>query len=196
MPQRRPPEPTHRSSVSGAHLSGELSGRLVHSTSLLFELGKYAILALEALTLTHSLVLTIKIVDGPSMLPTFSTGDQVIVDRRDWVNPDQGDAVILRYPGDPDHRQYIKRVVAGPGDTVEIRSGSVRVNGIPIDEPYLAPGTTTVPDVPARVLKADEYFTLGDNRGVSNDSRFFGPVERRYLFGRVLTTLYHAQPTP
>ncbi len=182
----------HRTTVSSHELRGELSGRLIHSSSLLFELGKYVIPVVVLLVLTHSLLATIKIVDGPSMLPNFTSGDQVLVDRRDWANPGHGDVVILRYPGDPDHRQYIKRVVAIPGDEVEISLGQVLVNGESIDEPYLEPDTQTRPDVPPIALDSDEYFTLGDNRGVSNDSRFFGPIERRYLFGRVLTTLYRA----
>lgn len=183
----------HRPSVSTHELRGELSGRLIHSSSLLFELGKYVVPVVVALVLTHSLLATVKIVNGPSMLPNYTTGDQVLVDRRDWTNPAHGDVVVLRYPGDPEHRQYIKRVVAVPGDTVAIEAGHVLINGRISDEPYLGPGTTTVPDVSTLTLAPDEYFTLGDNRGVSNDSRFFGPVERRYLFGRVITTLYHAK---
>lgn len=179
----------HRTHVRADELRDELSGKLTDTSSLVFEIGRYAVPLAVVLTLIHSLLLTVKQIDGPSMLPTYHSGDRTLVDRRDWKSYQRGDVVILRYPGDPEHRQYIKRVVAIPGDTYEIRSGRLYVNGAPVEEPYLSPGTVTLPAVPSRSLADDEYFTLGDNRPVSNDSRFFGPVHRRYIVGRVMTTL-------
>lgn len=182
-------QPAARSRVHGHELRDELSGKLTETSSFLFELGKYAVPLAVGLTLVHSLLLTVKQIEGPSMLPTYQSGDRTVVDRRDWVDYRRGDVVILRYPGDPEHRQYIKRIVAVPGDTYEIASGRLYVNGTLVNEPYLAVGVTTNPPVERQTLAQDTYFTLGDNRPVSNDSRFFGPVHRRYIVGRVVTTL-------
>lgn len=180
---------TVRSRVHAHELREELSGKLTDTSSLLFEIGKYAVPIAVGLVLINSLLITVKQIEGPSMLPNFVSGDRTVVDRRDWVGYAHGDVVILRYPGDPNRHQYIKRVVAIPGDTVETRSGYVYVNGARTVEPYLATGTLTNPDIPLITLGKDEYFTLGDNRPVSNDSRFFGPIHRRYIIGRVMTTL-------
>src|SRR3990167_1439891 len=167
---------THRQVVSRADLEQELGGRFTHASSLVFELAKYVVPVAVILTLLHSLLVTIMFVDGPSMQPTYQTGDMILVDRRDWIEFDRGEVVVLRYPGDPEHRVYIKRAVAGPGDTVAVKAGHVEVNGQPIKDPIPAPGTISQQEVATKTLAAGEYYTLGDNRPVSNDSRFFGPV--------------------
>lgn len=192
--QRELPE-GHRTKVSAEAIREELSGSLVRRTSRVFELAKSGVLLAIVILTIHSLLATVSIVDGPSMLPTYSSGDAVLVDRRDWQQYAQGDVVVLRYPGDPDGRQYIKRIVAVPGDEVSVANGHVIVNQRPLTESYLPRGLITQPDVPGRVLDEDEYYTLGDNRPVSNDSRFFGPVQRRFIVGRVVTTLFTTRPS-
>ena len=182
-------KPIQRQVVSRSDLEQEMGGRLVHAGGLVFELVKYVVPFAVTLTLLHSLLATITFVDGPSMQPTYTSGDMILVDRRDWLEFNRGDVVVLRFPGDPDNHMYIKRAVAIPGDTVAVQSGQVVVNGTPIDEPYLAIGTVSKPDVVTKTLADDEYYTLGDNRPVSNDSRFFGPVARRFIVGRVIATL-------
>lgn len=182
----------HRTQVSTELLQEELGGRLFKTTSVAFEIGKYVIALVTFVLTVHSLIATVNIISGPSMLPTFTSGSHVLLDRRDWVDLKRGEVVILKYPGDPEHRTFIKRIIGTPGDTVEIRTGKVYVNNSQLTEDYLAPGVVTSPDVAPKTLGDDEYFTVGDNRPVSNDSRFFGPVERRFIIGRVVTTLYAA----
>ena len=189
MPEGKHEQRTPRSRVHAHELRSELSGKFTETSSLLFEIGKFAVPIAVSIVLIHSLLVTVKQIDGPSMLPTYASGDRTVVDRRDWIDYQRDDVIILRYPGDPNHHQYIKRIVAIPGDTYEITAGQLYVNNAPVYEPYLAPGTTTNPPIGKRTLGADEYFTLGDNRPVSNDSRFFGPIHRRYIIGRVVTTL-------
>jgi len=133
---------------------------------------------------------TVRIVDGDSMLPNYLSGSWVLVDRADWKNYQSGDVVILHYPGDPENRHYVKRVVAGPQDRLAISNGQVMVNQSSLTEPYLPEGTITAPPIAELTLKDSEYFTLGDNRAISNDSRFFGPVERRFIVGKVLRVIY------
>ena len=180
----------HRGHVSTHELKEELSGKLISSTSLVYELAKYVVAAIVLILTVHSLFLTIKIISGPSMLPNFISDSYVALDRRNWISYERGDVVILKYPGDPTNVQYIKRIVALPGEYVEIKGGSVYINDQVIKEPYLPIGLQTFPDVPRKMIKENEYFTLGDNRGVSNDSRFFGTVHRRYIIGKVISVVF------
>ena len=128
------------------------------------------------------------VVEGPSMQPNFETGQFLIVSRADYLlgEPHRGDVLVFHYPGDP-NEDYIKRLIALPGDTVEIRDTQVYVNGTEADEPYI-----NEPCIPARcpdavwTLGPDEFFAMGDNRNHSVDSRVFGPVPRSYIVGRVL----------
>lgn len=185
------PSPPHRAAVAASALHDELSSNLVHRSSALFELSKYAVFLGIIVTLVHSLLFTIKIVSGPSMLPNFNDGSAVLVDRQNLDQLKAGDVVVLKYPGDPERHQYIKRIVAVPGDQVAVHNQHVFINNQILLEPYLKPTVVTDPPVAERTLGENEYYTLGDNRAVSNDSRFFGPIERRYIIGRVITTIYN-----
>lgn len=83
---------------------------------------------------------------------------------------------------------FVKRVVAGPGDVLTLRDGHVIRNGIPESDPYIAPcqgGDACTFPAPVRV-PAGEYYLLGDNRGVSDDSRFWGPVPTAWIIGTVV----------
>ena len=102
--------------------------------------------------------------------------------------PRRGDVIVFRYPLDP-QRDFVKRVVGGPGDTVEIRRGTVYVNNVPLDEPYITQEQSSEFMGP-RLLRQDEYFVLGDNRGASNDSRDWGPVPMKNIIGKVWVTYW------
>jgi signal peptidase I len=128
------------------------------------------------------------IVQGPSMQPTFYTGQFLIVSRVNYLlgNPQRGDIVVFHYPGNPDE-DYIKRVIGLPGDLVEIREQHVYVNGVQLNEPYINEDCTQdMCSSNTWELGPDEYFVMGDNRNHSSDSRRFGPVNRRYIVGEVL----------
>ncbi len=95
--------------------------------------------------------------------------------------PRRGEVIIFRYPRDPS-RDFVKRVIGLPGDTVEIRRGQVFVNGIPLDEPYI---THADRRTKAEIRVGQEsYYVLGDNRGASQDSRDWGPVPAENVIGR------------
>jgi signal peptidase I len=108
----------------------------------------------------------------------------------------RGDILVFKYPEDPE-RDFIKRVIGLPGETIELRSKKVYIDGKPIDEPYVrflfpAPpeGSTTDFDVrntygPVTV-PADHYFMMGDNRDNSQDSRYWGFMPRDYVKGKAL----------
>lgn len=95
--------------------------------------------------------------------------------------PERGDVIILHPPFNPE-LVYIKRIIALPGDTVEVRDGAVYVNGIKLDEPYIKePPTYTFP---LTGIAGDEYFVLGDNRNNANDSHKGWTVPRENIIGK------------
>jgi len=120
-------------------------------------------------------------IDGTSMEPSLHNEEYVLVDKVTYLlsPPQRGDVVVFYRDGDP--KDYIKRVVGLPGETVEVSNGSVYIDGLPLAEPYVTPfGGAS----PARRLGVDEYFVMGDNRGNSQDSRIFGPIRRDNMVGR------------
>ncbi len=130
-------------------------------------------------------------VQGASMEPNFFDREYLIIDELSYRfgDPERGDVVVFHYPNDP-KQFFIKRVIGLPGETVEISDGKIRIyngpnpNGILLDEKvYLDQDFTAASQTVT--LKADQYYLLGDNRSSSLDSRFFGPVSRKYVVGRV-----------
>ncbi len=97
--------------------------------------------------------------------------------------PRRGDVVVFRFPIDPS-RDFVKRVIAVPGDSVEIRDGNVLVNGTALKEPYILDDPQTI-SMSEKVMGPEEYFVLGDNRLQSNDSKNWGPVPLENIIGKV-----------
>ncbi len=122
-------------------------------------------------------------VHGQSMEPCLHENERVIIDLVSlrWREPRRGEIIVLRLPNrrsDP----LIKRVIGLPGDTVAIRGGKVLVNEEVLNEPYL--DQITLGRMPAKVVPEAHVFVLGDNRGASNDSRYFGMVPYETVLGR------------
>jgi signal peptidase I len=97
--------------------------------------------------------------------------------------------VVVRYPGDPDNRKYVKRVIGLPGERLQIFDGKIFINEKILEEYYLPYGVLTEPDK-TYTLGENNYFLMGDNRPVSNDSRYFGPVEKRFIVGQATTIIF------
>ena len=89
----------------------------------------------------------------------------------------------------PSTQEFIQRVVALPGETVEARQGQVYIDGKRLIEPYLPPGTSTA-NLTTTTIPPDQIFVLGDNRSNSSDSRVFGPVRRASVVGRAIATVW------
>ena len=126
-------------------------------------------------------------VEGTSMAPLLSDQERIFINKFVYhFEPIQrGDVVVFWYPLDRT-KSFIKRVVGLGGETVEIRQGQVYVNGIVVPEPYVPPQYEDLSDFgPVRVPK-DSFFVMGDHRISSNDSRLFGPVASRYIYGRAV----------
>jgi signal peptidase I len=129
-------------------------------------------------------------VEGLSMYATLDDNDYLIANKIDYRlhPPQRGDIIILRPPTD-NSKDFIKRVIALPGEKLLIRDGIVYINGRKLDEPYLPEAWTTLNNWPTNgsdgmVMPANEYFVMGDNRNRSQDSRIFGPISRDRIDGK------------
>ncbi len=130
-----------------------------------------------------------KFVFGPEPLPALDA----ILPVRDIR---RGDIVVFKYPDEPE-RDFIKRVIGLPGETIELRNKKVYVNGQPLDEPYVhfleaSHGASEVTSFDLRErygpvqVPATQYFVMGDNRDNSQDSRYWGFLPRHYVKGKAL----------
>jgi signal peptidase I len=126
-------------------------------------------------------------VQGTSMEPLLHDGDRIVVNKLAYRfrAVETGDVVVFWYPRDPSV-SFIKRVVGGPGDIVEIRAGRLFVNGSLQPEPYLAKRSRDEDSYPPTTVTPGHYFVLGDHRGSSNDSRSWGEVPQKYIYGRAV----------
>lgn len=154
------------------------------STALLRELFKTILPALLIALAVNVFVAQPTRVDGTSMEPTLHSEERLIIEKVSYRfhPPARGDIVVFRLPG-REHDPLIKRVIGLPGDHIVISDGLIRINGRQLDEPYLT-GRLTPGDLEIVQVPPGEVFVLGDNRGASNDSRFFGTVPQRDLVGR------------
>jgi len=124
-------------------------------------------------------------VQGTSMLPMLEDGERIIVNKFVYrFHPiDRGDVVVFWYPKDPSV-SFIKRVIGMPDDTVELRNGVLYVNGQRQNEGYVLPGFRDDESYPPVTVKKGYYYVLGDHRNSSNDSRNWGEVPERYIYGK------------
>lgn len=183
------------------------------------EIVETILLALIIFVAVRMVVLNFK-VDGQSMLPNLVNNEMLLVNRNVYFHfdanevlnllpgedteeknivypfhpPERGDIIVFNPPSTvPSDKPYIKRVIGLPGDTVAIRNGSVFVNGIELDEPYIADGITQCRGErqcgPIEVPEG-EIYVLGDNRDDSSDSRAFGTVPMDNIIGKAWITYW------
>jgi signal peptidase I len=126
-------------------------------------------------------------VEGTSMQPRLVDQERIFVNRfiYRFRHVQRGDVVVFWYPKDRS-KSFIKRVLGAPGDAVEIRDGSVYVNGARIEEPYLKPEFRDYGSFQKVIVPPGQYFVLGDHRNSSNDSRHWGYVGQSLIYGKAV----------
>jgi signal peptidase I len=126
-------------------------------------------------------------VEGTSMAPLLSDQERIFINKFVYrFEPiHRGDVVVFWYPLDKT-KSFIKRVIALPGESVEIRQGIVYVDGQQIKEPYVPPQYEDLSDYGPVHVPPGMFFVMGDHRISSNDSRVFGPVPSRFIYGRAV----------
>jgi signal peptidase I len=186
--------------------------------SSLFELVVTVAVAVGLALLIQAFVVKPYRIPSPSMVPTLEIGQRVLANR--LINhPSVGNVVVFHPPHGADpitpicgsssqgagHPQacdvptksesdqtFIKRVVAGPGDRISIVNGHVIRNGVREKDPYIEPcGTDSTCNFPKQItIPPGYYFMMGDNRGESDDSRFWGPVPDKWIIGVAFFTYW------
>lgn len=123
------------------------------------------------------------IVVGSSMKPNLEPGQRLLVSKIAYRfgEPQKGEVIVFQPPRNK-NTDYIKRIIALPGDTIEIKEGVVYVNNVALDEPYIKNLTTDT--LKPTEIPENEYFVLGDNRNNSNDSYDWGTVPRQNIIGK------------
>lgn len=133
-------------------------------------------------------------IPSESMFPALTDDDRVLVNKLSYRLHDvqRGDLVVFeRPPNEPESevKDLIKRVVALEGETVEERDGALYIDGEPLDELYLEPDVLSL-NLTKTVVPEDHVFVMGDNRGSSRDSRFFGPIDEDLIVGRAFVQVW------
>ncbi|HET8666789.1 MAG TPA: signal peptidase I [Terriglobales bacterium] len=124
-------------------------------------------------------------VEGTSMLPGLADQERIFINKfvYRFESIGRGDIVVFHYPRDP-AKSYIKRVIGVAGDRIQIEDGRVYLNGKLLDEDYVPESFEDFRSYPETIVPPHHYFVLGDHRNLSNDSRDFGPVDERYIYGK------------
>lgn len=165
------------------------ANKFILSGGMIFDLAKWIIGAIILLAIFNTFFFSLGIVDGESMEPNFHNGETFLWQRAAF-GPEfaRDNIVVINYPGDPEHKKYVKRIIGMPGDKVTVSGGRVSINDVQIDEDFLPIGTVTDNDGSWQ-LKNNQYFVMGDNRPNSNDSRYFGPVDKRFILGHAVAVV-------
>jgi len=161
----------------------------------IFEFFKIIIIALIIVLPIRYFLFQPFIVKGESMVPNFQSGDYLIVDEISYKigSPQRGNVIVFKYPLDNSQR-FIKRIIGLPGETVEIKDGTITVSkdGVNVtlnESKYLSELKGTEGNV-RLALSDNEYFVLGDNRQFSYDSRRWGALPKQDIIGRVIFRVF------
>ncbi len=154
------------------------------------EWGKAIVIAMVIALFIRTFIFSTSIVEGDSMAPTLNDGDRIIFNKAVYLigEPKRGDIVIIKRP----LKNYVKRVIALPGDTIEVKNHELYINDELYEQTFISEdskkrtgnfGPMTVP--------ADSYFVMGDNRAISKDSRNgLGFIEEENIIGRSEIIIY------
>jgi len=128
-------------------------------------------------------------VSGSCMEPHLYTGERVLAWKLAYAasEPKRGDIIIFHYPRNP-KEIYVKRIVGLPGETVSMHNGQMAIDSKPLPEPYRLRAAHG--DMAARFIPHDQYFVMGDNRDVSDDSRYWGDLPKGRIIGRAVASYW------
>ena len=210
-PKPRPPQrdtesfdPTLNPQYANIPVEAEQSSGSERTFHLLWEIAKTIAIIVLAALLIRAFLIKPFFVQGESMEPNYQDGDYLLVNQLSYRlhKPDRGDVIVFDAPPE-EGTNYIKRIIALPGETVDLKNGKFEIrnakhsNGVTIDEPYVHDGiyTQSSGDQTHWEVAEDEYFTVGDNRepGKSLDSRSWGALPKEKIIGKVWMRAYPLQ---
>ncbi|HEY3823541.1 MAG TPA: signal peptidase I [Bryobacteraceae bacterium] len=160
----------------------------VHSLGALSLLRDIAISVVGAVVLIVFIYQPVK-VEGTSMMPGLTDQERIFINKYTYKlgagSIAREDLVVFHYPYDPS-QSYIKRIIGVPGDMVQVEDGTVYVNGKKLAEPYVPAEYRDHVSMQKESVPPDKYFVLGDHRSSSNDSRVWGFVDRKEIYGKAV----------
>ena len=154
------------------------------------------VVAVLAAILVKTYLIEAFYIPSGSMEPTLDIGDRVLVNKLSYQMHavHRGDVVVFERPpgieGEPNIKDFIKRVIGLPGETIETRGDDVYINGRRLREPYLPAGTRTFPAIDKQTIPPGHYWVMGDNRTNSSDSRVFHAIARSTIVGRAFVQVW------
>lgn len=153
--------------------------------------GLVILITLVLVLIVRSYWLGTTVVISGSMEPTLQVGSRVVVDHREVLHGtwQRGDIVVFNDPPNWPPGTYIKRIIAVPGDVIQINQGRVILNGKVLSESYIKEQPIPENFIPWQ-MGPGEYFMIGDNRNNSEDSRDFGPVRDQDIHGHAIFQLW------
>lgn len=169
-------------------LPQDISRATVNASSALSLLGNVALSVVLAVVVIVFIYQPVK-VEGTSMMPGLTDQERIFINKYTYRlgtdSIEREDLVVFHYPYDPT-QSYIKRIIGLPGDTIEIDDGTVYVNGSVLNEPYVPEEYRDHVSMQRESVPPGKYFVLGDHRSSSNDSRVWGFVDRREIYGKAV----------
>lgn len=172
-----------------------MQGIIKGISTFVLDIFETLVIALSIFLVVYLFLLQPHQVNGKSMVPNFENGDYLLTDKISYRfgKPERGDVVVFHAPPSANCPpgtgcDFIKRVIAIPGETVEIKNNKIFVNSQPLEETYIPDNfPTNVGDYTRNrsiTMGLDEYFVVGDNRPYSSDSRAWGPIDKSLIVGK------------
>ena len=165
--------------------------------SFIWELARVIIIAFAIMIVFRLFVAEPFTVSGSSMVPNFHNREYLIINKLGYRlhKPARGDVIVFKYPKDTT-QYFIKRIIALPGEKVQVKDGHVIIynsqypGGQRLDEPFLPNDDITAGKDEVVTLGSDEYYVLGDNRTASSDSRVWGILPKNDIVGKVFLRVF------
>jgi signal peptidase I len=177
------PESTNDSTTKSAAITEEpKKSGLGH---WLWEVIQTLVLAGLLIVFFRSFIFQNYIVEGDSMVNTLHAQERLIVSRLSYIlgEPERGDVIVFQYPYDP-QRDFVKRIIGLPGETVAINNGVIFIDGEPLPDESSYVDYVSSESKPPIELGDDEYYVMGDNRPGSSDSRSWGALTGKNIIGK------------
>ncbi|HEY79857.1 MAG TPA: signal peptidase I [Anaerolineae bacterium] len=183
------PEPPSVRVVPAGHIPHP-SAAQKESASVIWETLQTLVLAGLLIIFFRAFIFQNFVVEGSSMYPTLMQGDRLIVSRISYIfgEPDRGDIIVFQYPFGPE-RDFVKRIIGLPGETIAIQNGQVFIDGKPLPPETYVQNHSSEQYGPVTLGK-DEFFVMGDNRTGSSDSRSWGPLQGHFIIGKAWLIYY------
>jgi signal peptidase I len=185
MPEQDSPDLTTVQSLEKDLPKETIKGSIWNALSWVRDLAFSVLIAVVSIVFIYQPVK----VEGTSMLPGLTDQERIFINKFTYrfglESIGRGDTVVFEYPGD-NTKSYIKRVIGLPGDHIRIDHGQVYVNDRPLQEDYVEPDYRDDFSMRELVVAPGEYFVLGDHRNSSSDSRVWGNVPRKSIYGKAV----------